>query len=380
MRGARRLKRSHHPHQSSAVLSNPPGRLGYQRAWRAVGRSAHLHGAPGRRDAGRCVSVLPARTHAKLVGCSRRMTKGEKRGNPYRAKPPALAPRTEDLRWRSTVSRGVILLLLFLALKGPALAILQSNTVGRASSWIGGALVESLVVWATWLFTTPRETDAGWTERVRLALRYLAILGAVAAGFDSTLHLPVTDYSPVAFLQWIATWLLGVVLNVFGMLYVGARLAEIGLGRSARRARLTGLALGGLAVYGLIPLLQIWSGGFRSGSADADAFITRSMFSSAATLVAMVLALTYTLRLRRALNVVSAEWWLDAEQLPEVHWASYVVLGDGRAEVLLADGESERFLKQREALEWLDEEGFVPVEVAEQEELVDRVPQAISID
>jgi hypothetical protein len=87
-----------------------------------------------------------------------------------------------------------------------------------------------------------------------------------------------------------------------------------------------------------------------------------------------LLALRYTLRLRRALRVRSAEWWLDAARLPPVRWASYVVLGDRRAEVLLPGGESQRFLEQRVALDWLKDEGFVHADQALEQRLVNRLP------
>ncbi|HEY6727902.1 MAG TPA: hypothetical protein VI197_28030 [Polyangiaceae bacterium] len=84
--------------------------------------------------------------------------------------------------------------------------------------------------------------------------------------------------------------------------------------------------------------------------------------------------LALMLRLRRVLRIDAHEWWLDVRALPRVEWTSYARLGDGRVELVSAEGEACWFDNYADAIFWLDRAGFCPQEQALAERLVDQPP------
>jgi hypothetical protein len=226
----------------------------------------------------------------------------------------------------------------------------------------GNTLLELAIARATWLFTTPRAADGRPTRLLRRALRYLA-LGSAGISIVHWPPLGNTDWQSLSEVFRIPLALTSTLLEVLGMLYVGARLQQLELRRSARRARATALAL-----CAVTPFWALGAPQSRVG-----------ILLGALVLVgvaAWVLAFRYTLRLRRALRVVTQRWWLDTNALPRARWVSCAKLADGRVEVLFPQGKTEWFLNAGEARQWLLDEGFVPAKRALEKRLVRRLPSA----
>jgi hypothetical protein len=167
---------------------------------------------------------------------------------------------------------------------------------------------------------------------------------------------------------------------VIGMLYVSARLRTSGLARAARRAKQVAFVL--VVPVGIMVASRFWLGAPVPQIPDTSRGILfwttlgLGMIDSVLMLSGLLYALVLTRKLRRALRVVSQEWWLDTNALPRVEWVSYARLGDGRAEVLFADHHTQRFHNKQQAHAWLEESGFVSGRRALEQRLVDRGPPA----
>lgn len=301
--------------------------------------------------------------------------------SPYRSKPERnhAGPRIDDERWRRRTSFGALALIVLVV--ATVLSTLIAVMLRRwgVSETTAYSLVETLVfasAWlvAVWLYTTPR--PAPEFARTKVAAWSLRTVAVAPFAFDLALLLFPAQFAPpvmqegarhavpASSLYWVAGTV-PVLMLLLGLEYLRAMFKELNRPHDQRTA--FWLLIAPIAAP-IIPLTfallacRMW----------VALFAVMAFAAIVWTVGGFMLVLT----LRRVLRVTHHEWWLAENELPDYEWASLVVLGDSRAEVLTADGKRHGFEDDDEAAEWLTEAHFLPEAVARRRGLVSWVPPA----
>jgi len=269
-------------------------------------------------------------------------------GHPYRNKPPMRVPVIEG-RTRKLAAHGASIVLFCLVFRW----------IAQLFSTPAVVAVEGLLVVGTWLFTLRCAAD----NRAARALGWLLRILATA---DSALVIGnALKFTSSDSLHWR---LCMVVVPVAGLLFVAARLHGFGLPKPSKQ---------------LLTVMAVCVGGIFGAMAGSLVTVYLSvllMVMSFSLYVALwFCGFAWMLRVRRTLRIDVHEWWLDVEALPRVEWTSYARLGDGRVELVGAEGQTRWFDSYSDAIFWLDQAGFCSQEQALAQRLVDQPPAPLLV-
>ncbi len=307
----------------------------------ASGRAARTgRAAVGARRARARSGTAPAPAPAKALAV----------GGAYRAGPEPPSTPQAQVAWRVRVARGWTLVPTCLAV-GAVLVGVASGTTARVlgsemqARAVTLAPTQLALVWVTWLLTAPPPRARGAPIRA-WALRLAVLADAVAtvlaaAGRDVPLLLA---FSALA-------------VEVAGLVYAGHAF------RVAARSKKSRHALACATLVGVTHAARL----VATGGAGRDV-------TDVALFVGFAWAFILLVQLRKTVAITTRSLWFYDGGMANAPWASLLLLRDGRAELVAAQGRLGYFASRDQALQWLGANGFVESDVAVARGLVDCVP------